>query len=352
MIYMKALVVALAFAATAWMPSQAQIKNAGQIGVVVTAFDGERGLSVAFGLRTLLRAGLSGQDPETGKTGYGRGIAYYVPAPMSGADHQTAVDLAQSNGMQAVLWGQSTQLFDGIAYSSFLSISDEYEDFRMVRPELWSVSVDGVRIALGPPRSFVAFPPSVFPENDLQKLGSPGALEHCPLDGGACEHFDDYDVFRAIEIRNNGIIVDRAGRKYFVDLAPKARIDSAPVDYTSAFIAYARGNFNDAVKKSRKLTSEALPIDLRIDGLLYQSLSLAQMERYDDARRAVQDARDLAPSMARSLRVAVMIEIASSGGWNKRAEDLWEIFDKNYLPQIPVDLQFNELRSSAQHQAE
>jgi hypothetical protein len=329
-----------------WGPVNAQIQNAGQVGVVVPAFDGEYGQSVAFTLRTLIRRSLSGQDPVTGDTGYGRGIAYYLPAPMGEPSHQGARALAERNGMQAVLWGQSTRLRDGIAYTSFLSIAHEYEDFRVVRPEHWSVTAEDVRLTLGPPRSFATFPPSVFSNEELDNLGHPSAFEHCPVGGGDCEVFEEYEIFRAIRVLRDGIIVDRDGTQYFVALPISGQIVSTPADYAGMFISYARGNFNDTLRRIEALISDDLPIDLRVDALLYRSSALARMERYDEARAAVEEAFALTPAAARTLRVAMMIEIAESGRWTPSAEELWMVFDQNYLPQVQFDLDVLSLRNA------
>lgn len=343
---MKTLLGLSAIALAAWAPANAQIQNNGQVGVVVTAFEGAFGQSVAFTLRTLIRSRLTGEDPVTRETGYGRGIAYYVPAPMEEPTHPNALSLAESNGMQAVLWGHSTRLLDGIAYTSVLSITDEYEDFRVVRPENWTVTLGEMHITLGPPRSFVPFPPSAFSKDDLENLGHPSAFEHCPVEGGSCEVFEDYQIFRAIRIVGDGIVVDRGGVEYFVALPISDQIVSTPAEYAVMFTSYARGNFNDTLRRTEELASDDLPTDLRVDALLYRSSVLARMERYDEAHEVVSEALALAPAVARTLRVAMMIEIAESGRWTETAEELWAVFDQYYLPQVQFDLDVLAFRNA------
>jgi hypothetical protein len=70
------------------------------------------------------------------------------------------------------------------------------------------------------------------------------------------------------------------------------------------------------------------------------------MERYDEARAAVEEAFALTPAAARTLRVAMMIEIAESGRWTPSAEELWMVFDQNYLPQVQFDLDVLSLRNA------
>jgi hypothetical protein len=44
--------------------------------------------------------------------------------------HEEAARLARLNGLQGTVWGYATELPDGVAIQSFLSLASTYEDFQ------------------------------------------------------------------------------------------------------------------------------------------------------------------------------------------------------------------------------
>lgn len=90
--------------------AMAQETSRDQVGLVVPAFiaDGSVGESVAYLIKLSVQGELRSEDPVTKKTGYGRGISYFVPATMRTHSHEEAASLARLNGLQGTVWGYAT----------------------------------------------------------------------------------------------------------------------------------------------------------------------------------------------------------------------------------------------------
>jgi hypothetical protein len=316
-----------------------------QVGLVFPAFfaEGYLGQSVAFLLKLAVQSDLSSQDPLTLKKGYGRGISYFVPAVMAERSHEQAARLARLNGLQGTLWGYATPLADGAAIQSFLTLSEPYQDYRTTRNELWRLSVGGVELELGPPRLIVSFLSETIPTKVLSEFGSPAEMDFCPVDGGACRRFSDYQVVRAWGRKTDGVVVRRDRKDYVVRFPDPALLASEAVDYAGIFVAYARGNLNQTVKLADRFLERHGPSPAAIDVHLYRAASLARMGRADAARGSIAAALGINPVARRTLRFGIMVELSALARPNAVSRDYFATILKNYGTTSPFDSAYAKL---------
>ncbi len=315
----------------------AQQPNADQVGLVIPAFGEELGEPVAFVLKSAIQRQLSSEDPDTGVRGIGRGITYFVPDQMAKPSHGSAVRLAQLNGMQGTLWGAAAELIDGVAYTAFLTLSPPYQDFRSVRREFWTIEVEGQELRLAPPQMRIAFRPEVFTEEVVRAFGAPDGLLHCPLEGGPCITFPTYQISRLREMRGEGVVIRRGSVDYIVKLPTQALLDSDIVAYSALFLAYARGNLNDARRLAGHFVEASDSTELRVDAHLYRAAVEARLGRHESARSEIEAALVLSPAAARALRYAIMVELSAARAVNARAREYAHVFQANYLPSSEFD---------------
>ncbi|RAI51895.1 hypothetical protein DOO74_20830 [Rhodobacteraceae bacterium AsT-22] len=310
----------------------AQETSRDQVGLVVPAFiaDGPVGESVAYLIKLSVQGELSSEDPVTKKRGYGRGISYFVPAAMRTHSHEEAARLARLNGLQGTVWGYATELPDGVAIQSFLSLNSTYEDFRVTRNELWQWEGRGATLVLGPPQQNVGFRSETLTNDLVKAFGSPSDLDFCPIDGGACVQFDDYQVARAFGRTDTGAIVRRGGVDYFLDFPDSGLARSEVIDYAGIFIAYARGNLNQVIQFADRYLERHGPSDAAIDVHLYRAAARARLGQVEAARGDIDAALELNPVSRRSLRYGIMVELAAVGKPNERSESYFQMLARTY----------------------
>jgi len=318
-------------------PLAAQQANTDQVGLVVPAFDGELGARVAFVLKTAIQRELASEDPVTGVRGIGRAATYYVPTQMAEPGHEQAARLARANGMQGTLWGVSTPLVDGVAYTAYLTLSEPFEDFRSEKREIWRIQSGEEVLSLEPPQRVVAFRPATFSPDTVERYGSPDGIEYCPIGGGDCVRFTTYAVTRARAVRNDGVVIRRGGKDYLVQMPMAEFLDADPVGYAALYLAYARGNLNLAIQKAGGLIEVAQSVSVKVDAYLFRAAAHARMKNFKGAREDIGAALELAPAAARTLRYAIMIEFASAGKPTEAAGAYAETFFRNYVAQTPFD---------------
>ncbi len=312
--------------------AMAQETSRDQVGLVVPAFisDGPVGESVAYLIKLSVQGELRSEDPVTQKKGYGRGISYFVPAAMRTHSHEEAASLARLNGLQGTLWGYATQLPDGVAIQSFLSLSPTYEDFRVTRNELWQWEGRGATLVLGPPQKNVGFRSETLTNELVKAFGSPSDLKFCPVNGGACVRFDDYQVARAFERTDTGARVRRGGVDYFARFPDSGLLRSEVIDYAGIFIAYARGNLNQVIKFADRYLERHGPSDAAIDVHLYRAAAHTRLGQVDQARSDIDAALELNPVSRRSLRYGIMVELVADGTPNERSESYFQMLEGTY----------------------
>ncbi|MEO0853621.1 MAG: hypothetical protein AAFY15_08975, partial [Cyanobacteria bacterium J06648_11] len=332
--------------------ASAQEKNPEQIGLVFPAFfnssadiDPNLGQSVAFALKLTVQSHLSQEDPFTGERGYGRGISFYVPAQMAEPSHGAAARLARISGLQGTVWGVARELIDGIAIQSFLTLSPRYEDYRDSRQEYWQVEIDGQPLELGPPQMALSFLSETVPSDLVTEFGDPAEIDYCPVDGGNCISFPDAQIARVLSVADDGsAIILRERMRFNVNL-PRAEIyNSEVVDYANLYMAYARGNLNQAILLADTYIERHGPSGTAIDAHLYKAAALARTERFKEAFEEISDALELNPIAQRSLRYGIMLELAQHNGLTDRSEELFSRLDANYALTDPFDQVYAKLR--------
>jgi hypothetical protein len=310
----------------------AQNKSRDQVGLVVPAFaaDGSVGQSVAYLIKLSVQGELRSEDPVTNKPGYGRGISYFVPSAMRINSHDEAASLARLNGLQGTVWGYATQLPDGVAIQSFLSLSPTYEDFRVTRNEIWQWGNGDVTMVLGPPQQNIGFRSTTLTSDLLKAFGSPSDMDYCPVDGGACVRFDDYQIIRAFKRTDTGAMVRRNGVDYFVRFPDSDLLRSEVIDYAGIFIAYARGNLNQVIQFSNRYLERHGPSASAIDVYLYRAASYSRLGQVEVARSDIDAALELNPISRRSLRYGIMVELVADGTPNERSQSYFDILQRTY----------------------
>lgn len=313
--------------------ASAQIKTSDQVGLVFPAFSADvpaLGESAAFILKLSVQAELQQSDPVTQQTGYGRGISYFVPAPMAEQNSRAAAKLARLNGLQGTVWGQAVRLLDGVAIQSVLTLSPEYEDYREDRLEFWSLEVADTRLRLGPPQLNVSFLAETIPAALISEFRSPSTLEYCTA-AGQCRHFEDYQISRVYAISDTGQATLRSGGiDYSVQLPRSNVLDSQVIDYAGMFIAYARGNFNYAESLSTRFIERHAHSPAALDAHLYRAAALARMGRFVDARQSIAAALEINPVAQRALRYGIMVEFAAEGGPTEKAKELISTLKRSF----------------------
>lgn len=219
---------------------------------------------------------------------------------------------------------------DGIAIQSFLSLSPIYEDFRVTRNELWQWEGLGTTLALGPPQENVGFRSETLTNDLVEAFGSPSELDFCPVDGGACVRFDDYQVVRAFGRTDTGAVVRRGGVDYFVRFPDSGLLRSEVIDYAGIFIAYARGNLNQVIRFADRYLERHGPSDAAIDVHLYRAAARARLGQVEAARGDIDAALELNPVSRRSLRYGIMVELVAVGKPNERSESYFQMLDRTY----------------------
>lgn len=332
----------------------AQEKSPDQVGLVFPAFfnaddtpPASLGQSVAYALKLTVQSYLSSEDPTrigVPQSGYGRGITYYVPATMEEASHDAAARLARINGLQGTVWGITTPLIDGIAIQPFLTLAKPYEDFRDTRQEIWQVEVGGDTFRLGPPQHAVAFLSETVPASFVAQFGDPAAIDYCPEDG-SCVRFPDAQVSRVWSVRDDGrALIRRGGMDYEVQL-PKSEIyTSEVVDYTNLFIAYARGNLNQAIAFADIYLERHGASGTAIDAHLYKAAAMARTGRTEEAAAEIQTALELNPVARRTLRYGIMLELLRTAGPTEQSDEFYQTIVTNYGLTDPFDESYQRLR--------
>ena len=329
----------------------AQEKSQDQVGLVFPAFsiegsisDNAIGKSVAFALKLTVQASLAFQDPVTKEIVYGRGITFYIPAMMAEANHGAAAKLARINGLQGTVWGYASELVDGIAIQPYLTIVPPYEDYRETQQEIWEVNLQGETFRLGPPQQTVTFLPETVPMALVTNFGDPSVIDYCREDNDACVQFEDAQVSRVWSVAEDGTArIRRAGTDYLVKLPSSGLYTSEVVDYANLFIAYTRGNLNQAVQLADRYLKNHRPSGTVIDAHLYKAAALARMDNFELADAEIRAAMKLNPLARRTLRYGIMLEIARSGEPNERSKELFEILIANFGITDSFDLSYSKL---------
>lgn len=320
----------------------AQEKSGDQVGLVFPAFftldnttGDAAGQSIAFALKLTVQTSLSPEDPTTSgqrrpERGFGHGVTYFVPATMTEPGHEAAERLARINGLQGTVWGSTTQLIDGIAIQSFLTLAPPYEDYRETRQEDWRITVKGVSFALGPPQDRIAFLSETVPTEFVQRFGDPAKIDYC-LPDGSCRRFPDAQVARGMSVSDDGqAVIRRGGIDYVVRLPTSDIYTSEVVDYASLYIAYARGNLNQAIALANFYLERHGPSDTALDARLFKAAALARTGRIEEADDEIRAALALNPFARRALRYGIMVELAREGGPTDRSEELFQVFEASY----------------------
>ncbi len=320
----------------------AQEKSDDQVGLVFPAFftvdemtGDAAGQSIAFALKLTVQANLSSEDPTTSgqerpERGFGRGITYYVPATMAEPGHDAAERLARINGLQGTVWGLTTQLIDGIAIQPFLTLAPPYEDYRETQQEVWRVNVEGVPFTLGPPQQRIAFLPETVPAEFVQRFGNPSEIDYCLRDG-TCRTFPDAQVTRALSVSDDGeAVIRRGGVDYTVTLPTSDIYTSEVVDYANLYIAYARGNLNQAIALADLYLERHGPSGTALDARLYKAAALARTGRTEEADGEIRAALTLNPVARRALRFGIMVELARKGAPTDQSDALFRVLEANY----------------------
>lgn len=332
--------------------ASAQERNPEQVGLVFPAYfnssadaDPALGQSVAFALKLTVQSHLSQEDPLTGERGYGRGISFYVPAQMVEPSHDAAARLARINGLQGTVWGVARELIDGIAIQSFLTLSPLYEDYRDSRQEYWRVEIDGQPLELGPPQMALSFLSETVPSELVTEFGDPAQIDYCPIEGGNCIRFPDAQIARVLSVADDGSAIILRERTRFNVSLPRAEIyNSEVVDYANLYMAYARGNLNQAIELADIYGKRHGPSGTAIDALLYKAAALARTGRFDEASEAISNALELNPIAQRSLRYGIMVELAQNDRLTDRSEELFSRLEAHYVLADPFEQAYEKLR--------
>ncbi len=307
-------------------PVAAQERNRDQVGVVVPAFEAESeiGLHVAHAIKSGVQTQLSSQDPVTGVKGIGHAISYYVPAAMASTSHESAARLARLNGLQGTVWGYAVPLRDGVAIQAHLTLSEPFEDFRSKKREIWSHEFAGMTLDLGPPRMAIAFLPSTFSLDFVERFGNRSEIEYCRIDSGECRTFSTPEIERAFGIEDDRALVRRGHIDYYVNFPNTALLKSDIIDYTGIFLSYARGNLRQTIQLSDRYLEVHRDVSSRIDVLLYRAAAHARLSQFKEAWESVDAALRLNGTAPRVLRYAIMVELSSANALTDRARSLSE----------------------------
>ena len=345
----RAMLTALCLVLPITAPAQEETPD--QVGLVFPAFftSGEDaaprlGHSVAFALKLTVQSQLAMADPISGQGMYGRGITFYVPAEMSERSHDAAARLARINGLQGTIWGVAMPLIDGIALQSFLTLTEQFEDYRDNRQELWRTEVAGLPFQLGPPQQTVSFISETVPNELVANFGDPAEVDYCNAQTG-CVRFPDAQITRVRSVADDGTAIIRRNRTdYSVQLPPSGIYTSEVVDYANLYIAYARGNLNQAIVLADLYIERHGPSGTMIDAHLYKAAALARTERFEEADAEIRAALELNPIARRSLRYGIMLELVRDLGPTERAEALFAQLEANYVLSDGFDEIYAKLR--------
>jgi hypothetical protein len=314
--------------------------NNDQVGIVFPALDGEQGFGaeVAYFLKLGVETTLRKRDPKRSKVSLGSGITYWIPAPLRNSSPEEGIDLAMLNGLQGTVWGTVYPLPDGVAVQAFLVLAPPYRDYREHRLEDWSVTLDGVMVTVGPPRSAVVFSPALFNRSVLADFGDPRKIKHCPKSGGPCEYFDTFGIERAYGFSGDQAIVRRGGIDYIVQFPNKSLLQTDIIDYTAMVIAWYRGDWNGVIERAQKLIKNSnASTSVVIDAYLYRGAAKSRLGQSGAAD--FKAARDMNPSAERVLAyamVGLVSDVAAGLASRKTLEEEWDKYKSSLNPKGPL----------------